>query len=583
MRKKFVYFLVSLVAGGLVFGSYSLGIFSGLENAAEDLLVSPKTINQDIVIVTIDDASISKIGQWPWSRQVFASALEQLNSVKPKVLGVDIVFSEPSRFGEADDQSLATAIENANYPIVFPVETTELTIKKGSAIGLNFNFPLSLFNVPDKSSLGHANIIADKDGIVRRFPLIITDGGNAQVFNAFAYEVAKASGEQIPNESNLQNINRIVFAGAPGHVRRVPFWQIYQGDSLDSLKNKIVLLGVFTSDLHDAKPVPIGKENDMPGVEIQANIVNMLLQGYRLTDLSNQNILLWIFLAALLPAIIFSFSKRSIRPLLYNIILGFLYLLAAIVLFEFGVVTNIIHITLAWAIPTAVIFVYRYFIAEKEKRELKNVFSKYVSKEVVKEILKDPGKVKLGGQEKEITVFFSDIRGFTTLSENTKPQELVKILNRYFTLMTEEVLKYGGVLDKYIGDAIMAFWGAPIDDADSADKAMKASVGMLAKLKVLNEELRQEGKPEINIGIGLYTGPAVVGNIGSELRLNYTAMGDTVNVASRLEGLNKEYKTNIIIGETTKNKLKTSYKFKPLGSATVKGRVEPINIYTIEL
>lgn len=581
MYKKLVYFLISLIVGGLVFGSYSLGIFSGLENLAEDLLVSPKPVNKDIVIVTIDDESISKIGQWPWSRQVFADFIQKLGSVNPKVLGVDIVFSEQSRLGYGDDETLAAAINNANYPIVFPVEAMILNIGKGNAVGLNLNYPLSLFNAPDKLYLGHANIIADKDGIVRRFPLIVEDSGDKQVFKAFAYEVAKQSGGQIPNESDLQNINRIVFSGAPGHVRRIPFWQIYDGDSVDSLKNKIVLLGVFTADLHDAKPVPIGKENDMPGVEIQANIANMLLQGYRLNNFSDRNILIWIFIAALLPAIIFSISKRSIRPLLYNLILGFIYLVTVIVLFEFGIVVNIIHITLAWAVPTAVIFVYRHFVAEKERRELKNCFSKYVSKEVVKEILKDPSKVKLGGQEKEITVFFSDIRGFTTLSENTKPQELVKILNRYFTLMTEEVLKYGGVLDKYIGDAIMAFWGAPIDEPDQADRAVKASLGMLAKLKILNEELRKEGKPEINIGVGLYTGPAVVGNIGSELRLNYTAMGDTVNVASRLEGLNKEYKTSIIVGESTKNKLKVDYNFKFLDSATVKGRQEPINIYTI--
>jgi adenylate cyclase len=197
--------------------------------------------------------------------------------------------------------------------------------------------------------------------------------------------------------------------------------------------------------------------------------------------------------------------------------------------------------------------------------------------------------VSLGGEEKEITVFFSDIRGFTTLSEKTTPKELVRILNRYFTAMSEEILKNAGVLDKYIGDAIMAFWGAPVDDPGQADNALKAALGMLAKLKELNEELRASGDPEINIGIGIYTGPAVVGNMGSEQRFDYTVMGDTVNVASRLEGLNKEYQTRLIIGESTKNKItlrlaqgEKDYKFRFLGSVAVKGRKEPLNIYTLE-
>ena len=244
---------------------------------------------------------------------------------------------------------------------------------------------------------------------------------------------------------------------------------------------------------------------------------------------------------------------------------------------------NFIHLTFAWGLTTIVLIIYRYFSEGREKLRLRQLFSKYVSKDVLEEILKNPALVQLGGVEKEITVFFSDIRGFTTLSEATTPHELVKILNRYFTLMTEEVLIHGGVVDKFIGDAIMAFWGAPIDDPEGADHALAASFGMLKKLKTLNEELRSQGKPEINIGIGLYTGPVIVGNVGAETRFDYTVIGDTVNVASRLEGLNKEYKTNIIIGETTKNKLEGKYEFIPLGTVPVKGRKEPITIYTVNV
>jgi adenylate cyclase len=327
----------------------------------------------------------------------------------------------------------------------------------------------------------------------------------------------------------------------------------------------------------------------MPGVEIQANIANMLIMGYRLIPLSKGWSFFWIFLAAVLPALAFLLFSRSLKPLFINIFLGVVYLILIIILFEKGVAANIIHINLAWILSTSSLFGYRYFVGEKERREMRNLFSKYVSKDVLEEILADPTKVSLGGEEKEITVFFSDIRGFTTLSEKTTPKELVRILNRYFTAMSEEILKNAGVLDKYIGDAIMAFWGAPVDDPGQADNALKAALGMLAKLKELNEELRASGDPEINIGIGIYTGPAVVGNMGSEQRFDYTVMGDTVNVASRLEGLNKEYQTRLIIGESTKNKItlrlaqgEKDYKFRFLGSVAVKGRKEPLNIYTLE-
>ncbi len=221
-------------------------------------------------------------------------------------------------------------------------------------------------------------------------------------------------------------------------------------------------------------------------------------------------------------------------------------------------------------------------MGERYKRELKMLFSKYVSPQVLHTMLDNPSSVSLGGEEREITVLFSDIRGFTTLSEAVTPKELVRILNKYFTAMTGEVLRHGGVLDKYIGDAIMAFWGAPLSDAHQADHAVRAAQGMLVRLRVLNEELRAAGDPEIHIGVGIYTGPAVVGNMGSDLRFDYTAMGDTVNIASRLEGLNKEYKTEIIIGESTKEKLRDKVQFRSLGAVKVKGRNEPVLIYAVE-
>ncbi len=252
-------------------------------------------------------------------------------------------------------------------------------------------------------------------------------------------------------------------------------------------------------------------------------------------------------------------------------------------LFDFGFILPISNLIFAIIFSATALFVYRFLIVEKEKRQLRHTFSRYVSNEVVSEIMKNPEAIALGGEEREVTVFFSDIRGFTTISEGMSSPKLVAMLNRYFTLMTGEIIKNRGTLDKYIGDAIMAFWGAPLSDENQVDNALKTAVSMIAKLKELNKELTEEGLPEIKIGIGLFNGKAVVGNIGSTERLSYTAMGDTVNTASRLEGLNKEYGTQIIVGESVMKKAKDKYIFKFLGAVKVKGKNEEVNVYTIEV
>ena len=591
-KEKLNSFCIAFAVGALISSSFYFGLFSGLENFLEDLLFSPKPIHKDIIIVSIDSESINKIGQWPWPREVFGKALLELQKNPPSTASIDVIFSESSRYGNSDDAALAQALNKISFPVILPVEAQPLILEKDNlpAAG-KFLKPLPELELTKSVTLGHVNLVLDADGVARRFPLKIGD------FNAMPYEIAKKSGLEIPGEENLVNINRIVFSSPTGSIRRVPFWRVLEDNVPRSqsdrdpglnglgtgelLKDKIVLIGVTAADLHDEKPTPFSRGTQMSGVEIQANILNMLVSGYRLAPLNFSATFLWIFAAAFFSEAVFLILKGALWPLLGNIFLGFIYSATAVFLFDKGTAVNLIHLNFAWILSTAGLLSYRYFASEKGRWEMKALFSKYVSKDVLEEILKNPGKVKLGGEGREVTVFFSDVKGFTTLSEKSTPQELVGVMNEYFTLMTEEVLKRGGVLDKYIGDAIMAFWGAPIDDEQQADHALQAAIGMTEKLKTLNVKLKKSGKPEIGMRIGIYTGPALAGNIGSELRLNYTVMGDTVNVASRLEGINKEYGTQIIIGENTKNQLKGSYNLKKLGSVTVKGREEPLNIYTI--
>ncbi|OGZ03829.1 MAG: hypothetical protein A2648_02650 [Candidatus Lloydbacteria bacterium RIFCSPHIGHO2_01_FULL_41_20] len=575
MKKFLPYGVLGGLAALLVSFSFSQGIFFGSEHFFEDLLVSPKKVDSNIVILAIDNDSISRIGQWPWPRSVFARAFKFLDDARPKAVGFDILLADQSRLGSGDDDALATTLKNISYGVVFPVEAV-LTSENGVFTSTDTTHPLSKFFENSQVVPGHVNLIVDQDGVVRKFPGFINLG--EETLSSFSYRMAQKAGiNEPPGE-----VTTIVYSQPTGNIKRIPFYRLLEEKEVrDSLEGKLVLIGVTSPDLHDEKSTPFSRGTLMPGVEIQANILNMFISGYKISPLETTPSILLIFLVALVPVILFSVVKNPWRPLIISVILGILYNIAIIIFYERGVAVNLIHINLSWVFSTLAIFSYRYYTEEKEKRELRNAFSKYVSSAVLDKILADPKSVALGGEEKTITVLFSDIRGFTTLSEKTTPQELVSVLNKYFTLMTGEVLKYGGVLDKYIGDAVMAFWGAPLADSSQADNAVKASLGMLERLKEFNIGLKKEKGIEIDIGIGLYTGTAVVGNIGSDQRFDYTAMGDTVNVSSRLEGLNKEHKTHLIIGQSTKDLITMNLKFKEIGGVKVKGRNEPINIYTV--
>ena len=226
----------------------------------------------------------------------------------------------------------------------------------------------------------------------------------------------------------------------------------------------------------------------------------------------------------------------------------------------------------------------RYFSKhERERREIREAFQKYLSPKILEAILRDPDQLTLGGQRREVTILFSDIRSFTSLSERLPPQQLTQLLQEYFEAMTEEVLKEDGILDKYIGDAIMAFWGAPIEQKDQADRAVRAAQSMMRRLSELTESWQRKGYPIFDIGIGINLGVATVGNMGSSMRFDYTAVGDTVNAASRLEQLTKEYKNHIIISESTKRQLTIDPRLKDLGEVTVKGKEKPIHVFEVLL
>ncbi len=224
---------------------------------------------------------------------------------------------------------------------------------------------------------------------------------------------------------------------------------------------------------------------------------------------------------------------------------------------------------------------YRYMTEEKEKKKIRGTFQLYLTGSVIEEMLKHPEKLKLGGEKKDLTVLFSDIRRFTSISEGMTPEALVKLLNEYLSHMTDVVFKYDGLLDKYIGDAIMAIWGAPLDQPDHVQRACHAGLGMMEELRKLCRKWGTEGLPLLNIGVGINTGPMVVGNMGSHRRFNYTVIGDSVNTGSRLEGLNKIYGTNIIISEMVYERVQNDFLVRELDLVRVKGKDRPVKIYEL--
>jgi adenylate cyclase len=369
----------------------------------------------------------------------------------------------------------------------------------------------------------------------------------------------------------------INFYGRQGSFQVRSFSDIVEGRvSSRYFRDKIVLVGVYAEGLQDIHQVPYG---NMFGIEMIANAVTQLLNGHFITFSKDYlDILLIIFFGLLISYIV---GRKSI---LYSYIaiaaLSVIYFFTVIFVFDrYRYVLNLSAPLITGVLTLFSMIVYRILTEEREKRAIQGMFSNYVSKRVVDELLKNPEKLELGGEDKEITVLFSDIRGFTTLSEKLTPQELVSHLNEYLSAMTDIIFKYEGTLDKYVGDEIMAFWNAPIEQTEHAELACKAALEMMEILNELNRNWPEAKK--LNIGIGMNTGIMTVGNMGSKNRMDYTLMGDSVNLGARLEGTNKIYGTNIIISEFTYEKIKENFVCRELDNIRVKGKLKPVKIYEI--
>ncbi|HHE38890.1 MAG TPA: adenylate/guanylate cyclase domain-containing protein [Candidatus Cloacimonetes bacterium] len=592
--------------------------WENLEHKSQDLLFllrGPRDISNEVVIIEIGDETFNTLNQqWPFPREYYAHLIENLENAGVKQIIFDIEFTEESN-PESDELLAQTAARYNN--IIFAGKLIK-TIKEDHIKQQNLP-PIKAIN---KRGIpwGTVNISSDDDGFVRRYEMFQMRGKKEKysigVISFAMLEKNIGWAKEIENTNKFFRIGDrfipkitsksclINYYGPQETFNYYDFSDVIDDSTFvsefeqnlemdinqfyeikDEFRDKIVLIGVSADEFHDSHDTPFNKltKQPMPGVEIHANFIEMVKNMdflYRFSSLS------WLIIFFLLCFILFIFNT-NVKPTI-TIAINFV-LIIGFVLFSYYIFKNKNILFTVLELPALIIIIYiiglvfQYVKTAKERKFIKSAFKQYLSPELVTELLKDPKMLEYGGSEKEISVLFSDIRSFTPYTESHTPRETVIILHEYLTAMVEVILNNKGTLDKFVGDAIMALFGTPVELDNHAFWACKAAFEMRQKLKELHLKWENERKDPFETGIGVHSGIATVGNLGSEQIFDYTAIGDTINAGARLESANKEYETQnkIIISEQTYEMAKNRLIVKYLDEAKVKGKKKPINIYEL--
>jgi adenylate cyclase len=601
-------------------------------------------------IVDIDEASLARIGQWPWPRTIMRDLLLELNRKGAAAIGFDILFVEPDRTSleeiakrlpeaqasvllrymteeRTNDQAFAQAL--GETPSVLGTSlsrrsTTSIRPKAGFVVAGDDpwpfipSFPGASGNLGELEAaakgIGAINWVPDRDQIVRRVPLLYRIGNEpvpalsaellrvGQGANTYVLKGANASGETgLGRNTGLNHlkIGKIEVPTDPdGSIfikfRRsnpaafIPAWKVLSGQLAQAdVAGRIVLVGTSAPGLLDLRATPLSPA--IPGVEIHAQVLEHILAGrslvrpdYALAIEETIMITLGLLRAAILPYVTAAWAAVCALFTAVSLVLGGWLMFRA-----GGFLIDTTYPTLALACIAGAITFYVYRGVETQRTTIRSAFGRYLAPEVIEEIIADPNKLELGGEVRELTLMFCDVRNFTSISEHLSAAELTHFVNELLTPLSETILHQRGTIDKYMGDAVMAFWNAPIDDARHADHACEAALQMVAKLKGLNRQWAQQAVDaqrqfkEVRIGIGINTGDCCVGNFGSSVRFDYSAIGDEVNVTSRLEGLSKMYGLAVIVSERTLARTKQDFPVIELDVVMVKGRERPTRIYTL--
>lgn len=576
--------LHSLGLGIIIAVFYTLlfltGFLSMWQDRSADTQFLPRAPHKDIVIIGIDDKSIQAIGRWPWKRTVHAQLLEKLGK-NPIIIGYDVSFPESSN--PDDDAKLAQAITKTRRTVL-PIEAGIVSFDGKITTVRRILQPIQMFN--DVADVGIVNTVAGSDSVTRHIPAFSFNDNQQQdehfaVVISRAYLLAKGKPDPtklIKTENGLMRIN---YAGKPDTFPIYSFVDVMNGSiSPDAFKNKIVLVGATAINLHDNQITAVSAGHPMSGVEIHANAIQTILQNKYLVDENKLMTIATIWIISLLTCVLMAFIP--ILPATIIVILSVIaYLIYSFISFDHGTIRNIVFPVFAIITSYVALALYRYFVEYNQRRFLRKAFSLYVSPAVLDEIINHPQALSLGGTRREMTVFFADIAGFTSISERVPPDELSFMLNQYLTRVSQIIFAHKGVIDKFMGDAIMAFWNAPLYDKNHALNACKVALETEDEIKIIRREWQHLDVKNFSVRIGINTGEMVVGNMGSDMLFDYTVLGDHVNLGARLEGINKEYGTKIMISQYTYEQVEDDVVVRFLDTVAVKGKRNGVNIYEL--
>ncbi|MGG1634124.1 CHASE2 domain-containing protein [Paenibacillus sp. NRS-1760] len=584
MKIKLIH-IMGLLAVLAIFFLYR-GTFDRMDYFFQDRFMQKESpVETQIAIIAIDDESVSEFGSWPWNRNVHAQLVDMLSEGKPAVIAFDVTFPAPSADDPSSDEALISAVENAGN-VVFPVYGTfEASAKQGAIDALEISEPFPALKEA-AAAVGHINTIPDRDHVVRNsLYRFMYEGEQVESFSWTIYKMymerqgKSVSADMLPLDAFGQF--HIPYTERPGQYEAIPYAAVLNGDvPAEYFQDRIVLIGPYATGFKDEYLTPLQVKKMMYGVEIHANIIQALLEN----DLKHELNWKWNALILLLAASLAYFLFRK-----WNMLISFLAV--AVILVAFVVGSSYLYgqgiiISIGYVVPlliiSCIIVVGFHYVEELlERRRVTDIFGRYVAPEVVNQILKNGEEgLKLGGTRRELTVLFVDIRGFTPLSEKAMPEEIVEILNEYLDLAANCIFKFEGTLDKFIGDAAMAIFNAPLLLEDHPMRAVEAAWAMKEGSAALERKLIERFGFGVKFGLGIHTGPAVFGNIGSKSRMDYTAIGDTVNTTARLESNAKP--GQIIMSDAVYQVVKDRVIAKALGEIKVKGKEQGISIYELE-
>ena len=543
-----------------------------------------------IWILGIDEETINEMGSYyDWQRDVYADLVNMLctDEYSPAVIGFDIVFTGEK--SEEGDTAFAEAAQKAGCVVVGNLINFETAIEQtsdgtlyrnASSIG-SVSYPYAALK--EASMQGFVNNELSKDGYIRT--MMTTFNYQGEQLDSFALKIykiyAEKNGIEVPDYASMSyNKFRFNFATKANEVQEVALSRVLKGEINPALfNNSIVLVGAYTIGFSDDFPVPSDSKYKMYGVEVHANIIDALKNNGLKVD-SNKT----------LTAVIYAIAAGLTMFLLYILeipaggVLCLLILLAQFItcrlLYLNGYYTKYIYLPILIVIGYALVIIYRYLNSEHEKAKINKAFKMYVAPQVVDEVAKSGSyELKLGGQTKDIAVLFVDIRGFTTMSESLAPETVVSILNEYFAVITDAIFKNGGTLDKFIGDAAMAVFNSPFDLDDYLFKAVKTAYDIASGSVDLSLRLQEQFGKTVSYGIGVHAGPATIGNIGCDFRMDFTAIGDTVNTSSRLESNAKS--GQILISDEVVRRLGDRIATEDVGEIKLKGKALPMHVYNL--